>query len=55
VGYLDTGHPGGLWELFIGVWLIVKGFSTRRNVPSEPTISSTTPVVTPPLVGSAAP
>jgi hypothetical protein len=21
--------PGGLWELFIGVWLIVKGFSPR--------------------------
>lgn len=20
--------PGGLWELFIGVWLIVKGFET---------------------------
>ena len=19
--------PGGLWELFIGVWLIVKGFN----------------------------
>jgi hypothetical protein len=55
VGYLDTGHPGGLWELFIGVWLIVKGFSTSSQRPSEPTISSTTPVVTPPLVGSAAP
>jgi Domain of unknown function (DUF4386) len=47
--------PGGLWELFIGVWLIVKGFSTSSQLPSEPTISSTTPVVTPPLVGSAAP
>jgi hypothetical protein len=23
--------PGGLWELFIGVWLIVKGFSTTRS------------------------
>lgn len=46
--------PGGLWELFIGVWLIAKGFSTSSQLPSEPTISSTTPVVTPPLVGSAA-
>jgi hypothetical protein len=47
--------PGGLWELFIGVWLIVKGFSTSSQLPSEPTISSTTAVVTPPLVGSATP
>jgi hypothetical protein len=47
--------PGGLWGLFIGVWLIAKGFSTSSQLPSEPTISSTTPVVTPPLVGSAAP
>jgi len=47
--------PGGLWELFIGVWLIVKGFNTSSQLPSEPTISSTTHVVTPPLVGSAAP
>jgi hypothetical protein len=47
--------PGGLWELFIGVWLIVKGFSTSSQLPSQPTISSTTPVVAPPLVGSATP
>ena len=47
--------PGGLWELFIGVWLIVKGFSTSSQRPSEPTISSTTPVAAPPLVGSATP
>jgi hypothetical protein len=28
--HLSSIHaiPGGLWELFIGVWLIVKGFST---------------------------
>jgi hypothetical protein len=45
--------PGGLWELFIGVWLIVKGFSTSSQLPAEPTISATTPVVAPPLVGSA--
>lgn len=45
--------PGGLWEIFIGVWLIVKGFSTSSQLPSEPTTSSTTPVETPPLVASA--
>jgi hypothetical protein len=25
--------PGGLWELFIGVWLIVKGFNPPAIVP----------------------
>ena len=44
--------PGGLWEIFIGVWLIVKGFNSPSHLPSEPTTSSTTPVETPPLVGS---
>jgi hypothetical protein len=44
--------PGGLWELFIGVWLIAKGFSTPSQLPSEPTISTTTSAATPPLVGS---
>ena len=24
--------PGGLWEVFIGVWLIVKGFSASAAV-----------------------
>jgi len=24
--------PGGLWEVFIGVWLIVKGFSSSAVV-----------------------
>ena len=33
--------PGGLWEVFIGVWLIAKGFNTPP-VPAEPTTSSTT-------------
>jgi hypothetical protein len=28
--------PGGLWEVFIGVWLIVKGFNPSAFVP-EPT------------------
>src|SRR4029453_6084274 len=44
--------PGGLWELFIGVWLMAKGFSTSSQLPSEPTISARTPVVPPPLGGS---
>jgi Domain of unknown function (DUF4386) len=47
--------PGGLWELFIGVWLIAKGFSTSSQLPSEPTMSAGTPAVTPPLVGSTSP
>ena len=47
--------PGGLWEIFIGVWLIVKGFNSWSQLPSEPITSSTTPVETPPLVGSATP
>jgi hypothetical protein len=47
--------PGGLWELFIGVWLIAKGFSNSSHLPSEPTIASTTPVVTRPLVNSVTP
>jgi hypothetical protein len=44
--------PGGLWELFIGVWLIAKGFNTSP-IPSGPTTPATTPALTPPLVGSA--
>jgi hypothetical protein len=32
--------PGGLWELFIGVWLIAKGFSSS-SAHSERTVSST--------------
>jgi hypothetical protein len=45
--------PGGLWEVFIGVWLIAKGFNTSAQFPSEPPTSSTTPDVTPPLMASA--
>lgn len=44
--------PGGLWEGFIGVWLIVKGFSTPANSPRPPTTPSNAPVTTSPLVGS---
>jgi hypothetical protein len=39
--------PGGLWELFMGVWLIVKGFNSSP-APSKRTVSSTTPVVASP-------
>ena len=44
--------PGGLWEVFIGVWLIVKGFSSSP-LASEPTTSLTTPLVPSPAAGSA--
>lgn len=44
--------PGGLWEVFIGVWLIAKGFNASP-VPSVSTTSSTTPRRTAPDVGSA--
>jgi hypothetical protein len=29
--------PGGLWELFIGVWLIVKGFNPSAFAPESAT------------------
>ena len=35
--------PGGLWELFIGVWLIARGFSAAP-VPAEQAAASTTPL-----------
>jgi hypothetical protein len=45
--------PGGLWELFIGVWLIAKGFSsrplaaqpTRSSSPAEPLLPLPEPAV----------
>jgi len=40
--------PGGLWEMFIGVWLIVKGFNPP--VSDAPTASSS---LAPELVGAA--
>jgi hypothetical protein len=46
--------PGGLWELFIGVWLIAKGFSSSP-VPSERSTSPTTSLVpSPAVVGATA-
>lgn len=34
-----SSYPGGLWEMFVGVWLIVKGFNSPA-VASQPTIAS---------------
>jgi hypothetical protein len=28
-----SSYAGGLWEVFVGVWLIVKGFNTSAFVP----------------------
>ncbi len=38
---LVSSYPGGLWEMFIGVWLIVKGFSAAAFVaePAKPALS----------------
>ncbi|HEX5506548.1 MAG TPA: DUF4386 domain-containing protein [Thermomicrobiales bacterium] len=44
--------PGGLWELFIGVWLIAKGFSPSPG-PAERATPPTTPERATPAVGSA--
>jgi hypothetical protein len=43
--------PGGLWELFIGVWLIAKGF-TSPPVPSEPSNVTASTSTSPPLVST---
>ena len=44
--------PGGLWEMFTGVWLIVKGFSVSPAI-SERTTSRATRIVPSPVVGRA--
>lgn len=44
--------PGGLWEVFIGVWLIAKGFNASP-ISSERITSATTPSMTAPDVSSA--
>lgn len=33
--------PGGLWEVFIGVWLIAKGFKTLSGHPGAPDAAAT--------------
>lgn len=39
--------PGGLWEVFIGVWLIAKGFSSSAFVPQTTRISNLTEPLVP--------
>ena len=39
--------PGGLWEVFIGVWLIVKGFSPSAFVSQAPRINTAAEPVMP--------
>ena len=47
--------PGGLWELFIGVWLIAKGFNVSSPVLSQrPTSASTGRRASPEVVSAAA-
>jgi hypothetical protein len=46
--------PGGLWELFIGVWLLAKGFSSSPVLPARVT-AATTPGVPSPDAVSATP
>jgi hypothetical protein len=43
--------PGGLWELFIGVWLIAKGFNSPP-VPSEPNNLTVSTVTSPAVVST---
>ena len=43
--------PGGLWELFIGVWLIAKGFNAP-SVPSEPNDWTVSTVTSRPVVST---
>jgi hypothetical protein len=44
--------PGGLWELFIGVWLIAKGFSPVP-LAQERAVSPTTRIMPSPATGGA--
>jgi hypothetical protein len=39
--------PGGLWELFIGVWLIVKGFNPKPS--AQPTATTRTQLAASPI------
>jgi hypothetical protein len=35
-----SSYAGGLWEVFVGVWLIVKGFNAPKSVPQAPRTST---------------
>jgi hypothetical protein len=35
-----SSYAGGLWEVFVGVWLIVKGFNAPASVPQAPRAST---------------
>ncbi len=47
--------PGGLWELFIGVWLIVKGFDPGAGATGSPVVTSSAPRATAPRAGQLTP
>ena len=49
---LASSLPGGLWEVFIGVWLLARGFRSSPVAQAQ-TTSSTTPRMTSSDVGSA--
>ena len=49
---LASSLPGGLWEVFIGVWLLARGFSASPVAQAQ-TTASTTPRMTSSDVGSA--
>ena len=49
---LASSLPGGLWEVFIGVWLLARGFSSSPVAQAQ-TTASTTPGMTSSEVSSA--
>jgi hypothetical protein len=42
---LASSLPGGLWEVFIGVWLIVKGFNAPMSSEFSPSADPNEPIV----------
>jgi hypothetical protein len=44
---LASSIPGGLWEAFIGVWLIAKGFSPPANATASPAPGPRLPALLP--------
>ena len=44
---LASSIPGGLWEIFIGGWLIVKGFNSSAFVSQAPSTSNAAEVLLP--------